>query len=257
MFKKKKWKQLFKNHQLNKFNDLWNKKYEWFEAPNEGKYKDSWSGVSKITIGESNFFLKKQHNYRKPSIFHPLGENLAKKEFKNIKLFNKLGIPALNSIYFKKKKINGKECAILITKSLKKYKSLSDLYELNENNPLNLNIRRKVLFHSAELIKLAHDKKVKIQSLYPKHVFIHQKVFLKGELPKSAPPARFIDLERAKRVINPKNAALRDLETFNRRSKKASKSDRLYFLLVYLGEDKVNERVRKFIQLIEQNSKTK
>ena len=83
MFRKKKWKKLFKQQELDRFGNLWNKKYEWFEEPNEGKSKNSWSGVSKITFEQHDFFLKKQHNYRKPSLLHPLGENLAKKEFKN------------------------------------------------------------------------------------------------------------------------------------------------------------------------------
>ena len=113
-----------------------------------------------------------------------------------------------------------------------------------------------MIYHSAELIRLAHSKNVKIQSLYPKHVFVHQDIYLEGRTPKTDPPTRFIDLERAKKVINRKYNALKDLETFNRRAKMASRTERLYFLLVYLDEPKkVNERVRKFIQLIKKNTK--
>jgi hypothetical protein len=78
MFKNQKWKNLFERNKLGSFHNLWSKKYQWYEAPNEGKVKDSWSGVSKITLNETEFFVKKQHNYRKPSILNPLGENLAK-----------------------------------------------------------------------------------------------------------------------------------------------------------------------------------
>ena len=251
MFKKKKWKQVFKRNQLGNFSELWSKEVEWFEEPNQGKQKDSWSGVSKLTLDDSDFFMKKQHNYKKTNLLNPLGENLAEKEFKNIQLFKSLGIPAMTSVYFKKKKSSGKECAILITRSLNKYKSLSEINKLYPQGTLPINTRRLIIYESAKLIQLAHSKRVKIQSLYPKHVFVHRKVFGEGLLPKSSPPCRFIDLERARRVIQSRKNARKDLETFNRRCTFASKSDRLFFLLVYLGEKKVTQKVRDYISKLD------
>ena len=90
--------------------------------------------------------------------------------------FSKLStVPSTYSVltFFSKKNLD------LITKSLKKYKSLAEVYTLDKECPMSLRNKRQVLFHTAQLISLAHRKNVKIQSLYPKHVFIHQKVFLK------------------------------------------------------------------------------
>ena len=143
MFKDLDAKDLFIQNKLGTFEDLWNKKYEWFEAPNEGKAKNSWSGVSKLTLNDQNFFIKKQHNYRKPSVLHPFGENLAEKEFKNIELFKNLQLPTMDAIYFQKKKIKGQECAILITKSLDSYDSLDNaLNSIVNQKDKNISKRR-------------------------------------------------------------------------------------------------------------------
>jgi hypothetical protein len=250
MFRDKQVADLFERNQLGTFQQLWDNKTDWFEAPNKGKKKNSWSGVSKITLEDQDFFIKKQKNYTKANLLHPFGENLAHKEFKNITLFKKFNIPSLDVAFFGMQKSKGNHYALLITKSLSTYLPLNVVEKKLETKELSLYQKRKIIYHSAKLISLTHDKNIKIQSLYSKHIFVHKSLIYQDYSGDQELPCKFIDLERARISLLDKNSSLKDVEIFSRRTKNWSRTDRLYFLINYLGEKKVTQKVRDYIKLL-------
>ncbi|MDD7985867.1 lipopolysaccharide kinase InaA family protein [Lentisphaera marina] len=239
---------LFTRNQLGSFRQLWDNKTDWFEAPNEGKNKNSWSGVSKITLEGQDFFIKKQKNYKKANLLHPFGENLAHKEFKNITLFKKFKIPSLDVAFFGMEKSKGNHYAILITKSLSSYLPLSVIEKNLSSKELSQHQKREIIIHCAKLISLTHEKKIKIQSLYSKHVFVHKSLVKKDYQGSKDLPCKFIDLERARISYFDKDSSLKDIEIFDRRTKNWSQTDRLCFLITYLGAKKVTQKVRDYIK---------
>jgi len=247
MFKDNNIAKLFQRNELGNFQQLWDKKVEWFEAPNEGKNNNSWSGVSKISLEDQDFFIKKQKNYTKANFFHPLGENLAHKEFKNICLFKKFDIPSLDVAFFGMQKKNGNHYAILITKSLSDYLPLNVVEKKLKLDQISQKQKREIIYHCAQLVSKAHDKKIKIQSLYSKHIFVHKSLFNAQFTGENDLPCKFIDLERARISYLDPNSSIKDIAIFNRRTKNWSQSDRLYFLIHYLGEKKVTQKVRDYI----------
>ncbi|WDE96734.1 lipopolysaccharide kinase InaA family protein [Lentisphaera profundi] len=255
MFSKKDSEDLFSRNKLGTFQLLWDNKTEWFEAPNSGSHENSWSGVSKITLEGQDFFIKKQKNYSKRNLIHPFGENLAQKEHKNITIFKRLNIPSLEAVFFNRVKKNGNDYAILITKALSSYTPLNEVETLVNTRALNLAARRTIIFHTAKLIALSHENKVKIQSLYSKHVFVHDSLIQGQACMDNEAPCKFIDLERARLSYFDKSSFLKDVETFSRRTKSWSQSDRLYFLIHYLGEKKVTQQVRDYINKLKSISK--
>ena len=245
-----KWESFLKENKFSTFDELWNRDDEWFETPNRGRSKDGWSGVCKIQIGDETFFLKKQENFLTYSIKKPFGIAVAEKEFNNLQLFNKLDIPSMTVVYFGTRKHKGKLQAMVMTEDLKDYMSLSEVKSYWKKNTPALERKRKILDSVAELLLNAHKKNVMHYSLYPKHVFVRKSFVMEGD-ESSKPLSRFIDMEKALKASYKSKKQVRDLETLNRHCKTATKQDRIYFLLRYLGKEKADSEVRDYIRKIQ------
>lgn len=248
------WGSFLGEHKYSSFDALWDRKDEWFETPNKGRSKDGWSGVCRIEIGNRAFFLKKQENFYTYSIRKPLGISVAEKEFKNLKLFKRLNIPAMEVVYFGVRKNEGKLQAMVMTSELKDDFSLEEATEYWESQKPDFEHRRNVIAKIAGLLKNTHEKNVMHYSLYPKHIFVNKKFFQEKD-ESQKPLCRFIDLEKALQVKFGRKKQLRDLETLNRHSNYWSISDRIYFLKCYLGRNKVDSEVRKIVRKIQSITK--
>jgi hypothetical protein len=248
------WQELLEKHGLASFEELWNRQDPWFEEPNSGRSKDGWSGVCRFEISGRVLFLKKQENFFTYSLKSPMGESVVVKEYSNLALFNDLSIPCMKVVYFGVRKNDAKVQGLIVTEALEDYISVHEAIEKWQVEEISVHKRRKIIYAVADLVRDAHEKGVMHNSLYPKHIFIDAKLAV-GEPAQQKPLCRFIDLEKAKKAKPGSKKQLRDLETLNRRCKFWSRTERLAFLLHYLGLEKSNLVLRRFLRKLKSVSK--
>ena len=242
------WEDQLRRHKLGDFASLWERRDPWFEEPNLGRSKDGWSGVCRIACGERTVFLKKQENFYSYSLRHPLGVSLAQREFENILLFTERAIPTVRVLYFGVRRQNGKLQAQIMTESLDDYVSLAAVTHDWEKGSRGLEQRRELIASVAARLRDAHGKGVVHCNLYPKHIFVSAALTSAGVAPQEGARCCFIDLERARKVTWGGRLQLRDLETLHRKAPYWSRSDRLRFILTYLGKTSVDPEVRSFLR---------
>ncbi|GMQ91616.1 MAG: lipopolysaccharide kinase InaA family protein [Gammaproteobacteria bacterium] len=244
------WKPLLSAQGLNQFDAIWGLELGWFEEPN--KCRGGWSGVSRMDVRTVNgdtrgIFIKRQENHVYKSLMHPLkGEPTSVREFENIKRYHHAGVPTLNVVYFAARNNNGKRQAILITEELSGYKPLDQF--ITENRPI-LSEKRNIVAVLAAAIRCLHDHHLQHNCLYPKHIFIKQQ--------ENGIDVRLIDLEKTKRRWRRMSACLRDLDTLNRHSPQWSRTDRLRFLLAYMGQTNMDKGAKTLWRRLDKKRKKK
>lgn len=218
------WRQMLQHNQIDSFESLWQfEQGNWFEAPNYRR--GGWSGVSKTKLSmpdgnEVCFYIKRQENhvYRSwQNLFRPMAT--FEREYRNIMRFQQHGIPTVDLVYFGQHMVDGKLRAILITPELKGYQGLDAMMKMAT---INRPKQARVFAGVAKAMRTMHAAQYQHNCLYPKHLFIREQE--SGEF-----DARFIDLEKAKRLPFKGNVALRDLGTLHRHTENLSRTDRLRF----------------------------
>ena len=89
---------LLARHGLADFQSLWDVQLDAVDEPNTGR--GGWSSVFRLELEGSGFYLKRQSNYLTHTLHHPFGEPSFSREFRNISRYQKLGIPALQAVFF-------------------------------------------------------------------------------------------------------------------------------------------------------------
>ncbi|WP_457666805.1 lipopolysaccharide kinase InaA family protein [Thiolapillus sp.] len=240
-FTEKGWQRIFGHNGLGSFELLWNLQADWFEPPNQRR--GGWSGVSRIVLqlpegGEETIFLKRQENHTRKTWRHPVSrEPTFRSEARNLRLLNSRGIAAPHMIYYAERKSPGGWQVILATRELKDYLPLDVLIERWHEDGWEKHRaqRQKVIPQAAEVLSKLHALRLAHNALHAKHMFIQEK----------SGAACLIDLEKMRARLTRRQAMLRDLDTFNRRTARISRTDRLRFLLRYMGRRRLDDEVRK------------
>ena len=227
-------------HGLDSFEALWALKVDAVDAPNTGR--GGWSSVYRLELEDANgqqqcFFLKRQDNHRTRTLHSPFGEPTFAREFRAIQVYARQGIPALEAAFFGQRNERGHAQAVLLTRALDDYAPLDEWFE--RWNKLSASEIRTLIQSAAALVRALHNADRIHNCLYPKHVFI--------KLHGDGAGARFIDLEKTRRAIFGRRDLIRDLETLHRRSKEPTRSQRLRFVLAYMGKSRVDTEARTFI----------
>lgn len=234
------WGQIFAANGLGDFDSWWNLQADWFEPPNERR--GGWSGVCRVRLdlpdgGNTHVFLKRQENHVRKTWRHPLrGEATFVGEMENLQQVERLRAGTLEALYFGHRKTGSNQRAILVTLELSGFRPLKEITEdwWKDGWQRWRTRRMELLKVVAVRLRRMHRGRRVHNSLYPKHIFVNPDDM----------DVRFIDLEKMRSSLTWKQAAKRDLDSLNRRSPYWSRSDRLRFLLAYLGQQKVNEEVR-------------
>ena len=100
------------------------------------------------------------------------------------------------------------------------------------------------------LVRQLHDARVMHRSLYPKHLFVR---WDSGAEPEVA----VIDLEKSRTTLIAAVRTVYDLATLTRHSDYWSRSDRLYFLLQYLGLQRLTPWARRLCRWIVKRAQRK
>ncbi|WDE96589.1 lipopolysaccharide kinase InaA family protein [Lentisphaera profundi] len=220
------------------FDSIWNMELPAVEEPN--KRRGGWSGVYIYdhvdTDGKTErFFVKRQENHYKKTLLNPLKGRLTfDLEYINIQKFQARQVPVVEAIFFEKRKFNGKDQAILITKNLEGYTPLDDLLRTSP-----VSEHESLLKKSGELIRQMHDANLVHRCLHPKHLFLKKT--------SNTYEGAFIDLEKVREASFNKNSKRDDL----RRLLKLKGLDRQSLItpLVkgYLHENEKSESLENYL----------
>ncbi|HBC23227.1 MAG TPA: lipopolysaccharide kinase, partial [Pseudomonas sp.] len=79
-------------HGLASFDALWSVQLTAVDEPNVER--GGWSSVFRLELDDSAFYLKRQSNHLTRTLAHPFGEPTFAREFRNIRRYAQLGVPA-------------------------------------------------------------------------------------------------------------------------------------------------------------------
>lgn len=211
-------------HQLDSFDALWALELEAVDEPNTER--GGYSTVSRLVLGESAYYLKRQTNHLTRSLLHPLGEPTFARELRNIERYQKLGIPALHAAFFAQRTVEGKHQAILLTRALDGWQ---DLDHWLRDWPSHSEAQRMAILQACgELARQLHAAHQMHGCFYPKHIFLRESA--------TGFDAQLIDLEKTRRLVFGKRDRIKDLEPLLRRASSWSQEEIWHLLLAYVGD---------------------
>jgi hypothetical protein len=224
---------LFARHRLDNFAALWALELDSVDSPNTGR--GGWSSVSRLELADAAgqihaFYLKRQIGHLSRSLRRPFGEATFAREFRNIRRYRHDRIPALEAVFFGERRIAGKACAMLVTRALDDHRPLD--HWLADWPTLPRATRHAIIDAVATLVGTLHAAGHLHNCLYPKHVFVR--------LDAHAASARLIDLEKTRPLHFGARDRARDLDALNRHTHGPSATERLRFLLGYLGREHID-----------------
>ncbi len=216
-------------HKLASFEALWALELDPVDEPNTER--GGYSTVSRLELGDSAYYLKRQRNHLTRSILHPLGEPTFARELRNIQRYSAMGIPALQAAFFAQRLIGKDQCAILLTRALDGW---ADLYQLLGVWDELTTARRSAIVTAVGLLAAQlHVSRQLHGCFYPKHIFLRAQ--------GSTYEACLIDLEKTRPLWFGRRDRIKDLETLLRRTAGCwSEEDEQLFIRSYLGADNVS-----------------
>lgn len=248
------WRRTLRQNRADSFAALWQlQQNDWFEAPNYRR--GGWSGVCRtvLTLDDASqipVFIKRQENHIYHSWRHCFRSRPTfEREYRNIRLFNRYGIPTAGLLYYGQSLQQGKRQALLMMLALQGYQPLGDARALiTAAMPRPLRLR---LFDSvAAAMRQMHAHRIQHGCLYPKHIFVRQQA-------DGSFVTRFIDLEKARKRWRGKLAALKDLGILHRHTGGCSRTDRLRLFLAYRQETKLSAESKKMLAIITRPKKSR
>ena len=209
--------------QLDSFEALWALELEAVDEPNTER--GGYSTVSRLQLGEQAYYLKRQSNHLTRSLRHPFGEPTFARELRNIEHYRQLGIPALQAAFFAQRRLDGKQCAILLTRALDGWRDLDSWLPGWEQHPSAQ--RQAIVQACGQLARRLHAAGQVHGCFYPKHIFLRET--------DDGFDAQLIDLEKTRPLWFGKRDRIKDLEPLLRRAGAWSEAEVRQLLSAYLG----------------------
>lgn len=214
---------LLERHGLASFDALWALKLEAVDEPNTER--GGWSTFYRLELDERAFYLKRQSNHLTRSLLHPFGEPTFAREFRNIRRYAELNIPALQAAFFAERRVPGERRAVLLTRALDGWQDLDSwLPRWHELDALH---RGAILRACGELARRLHQAGQMHGCFYPKHIFLREQ---DGRV-----DAQLIDLEKTRPLLLGRRDRIKDLEPLLRRARIWSEAEVRELLAAYLG----------------------
>lgn len=211
-------------HGLASFDALWSVQLTAVDEPNVER--GGWSSVFRLELDDSAFYLKRQSNHLTRTLAHPFGEPTFAREFRNIRRYARLGVPALQASFFGQRKIDGERRAILLTRALDGWTDLDSWLkrwpELNESG------RQAIIGAVGVLARTLHQAGQMHGCFYPKHIFLREQ---DGHW-----QACLIDLEKTRPLLLGWRDRIKDLEPLVRRASCIGEHGVRHLLSVYLDD---------------------
>lgn len=227
---------LLARHGLLDFQSLWNLDLDAVDEPNTGR--GGWSSVYRLDLEGQGFYLKRQSNYLTHTLHHPFGEPSFSREFRNISRYQKLGIPALQAVFYGEQKVNGERRAILMTRALDGWSDLDAVLQRWGDIPDS--VRSAILQACGQLARTLHGARQIHGCFYPKHIFVQAR----GE----GYTAQLIDLEKTRPSIFGQRDLTKDLEPLFRRAPMWSENEQRQLLAAYVQAATDSPQVDAWLQ---------
>jgi len=208
------------------FEALWRLNLEQVDEPNIRR--GGVSSVCRLELGERNYYLKRQQGYFTRSLYHPCGESLCAREWRNIQIFQQRGIAAATCAFFGVRDSGKEQRAILLTHALDGFDDLC--HYLERWQTLAVRQRREIVRCCGLLAKKLHQSRQKHGCLYPKHIFLRQT--------RQGWQSCLIDLEKARRLLPFPRDRISDLEPLLRRTDVWSEEERRLFFCAYRNHER-------------------
>lgn len=242
------WRALLCDQGLTDFEVLWNLELDSIDEVNFRR--GGWSRAHLMPLRAADgvdvkMIVKRQVNYFCRTPAHPIrGIPTLKREFANIQLCRELGIPTAQAVYYADRRDKLGYRAILVTKFLEGYVSLHDLVLQWEQEgwPRGDAMRMEVMETVARLARQLHRHRLRHGHLQPKHILIDP---VPGEV-----DARLIDLESMYRTLTVGQCSYADLVTMNRHLKRCHTPDRMRFMHMYTGLDRLDGAAKRLCRRI-------
>ncbi|WP_434593053.1 lipopolysaccharide kinase [Pseudomonas sp. R4-83] len=215
---------LLARHGLDTFDALWAKELEAVDEPNTAG--GGWSSVFRLNLEGQGYYLKRQSNYLTRTLHAPFGEPSFAREFRNISRYRKLGIPALQAVFFGERKVGGEVRAILLTRALDGWSDLDSL--LQRWAQLDRAQQSAILRACGLLAQRLHGVRQVHGCFYPKHIFLRA---VGDEY-----QAQLIDLEKTRPLLFGLRDRIKDLEPLQRRAPQWTEAQLRELLAAYLDQ---------------------
>ncbi|MDR2450855.1 MAG: lipopolysaccharide kinase InaA family protein [Candidatus Accumulibacter sp.] len=215
---------VLERHGLADFEALWNLSLDRVEEPNLGR--GGWSSVFRLNLDGRGYFLKRQCNHWTRSLAKPFGEPTFAREFRNIRRFEALGVPALTAAFFAHRRKTAEQKgdrAILLTHALDGWRALEHWLADRPGQP---EVRAGLLAACGKIARALAATKMVHGCFYPKHIFLRER--------DGGFEARLIDLEKAHSMLWRRDRG-RDVEQFLRHAKELSEAETTILIAAYLG----------------------
>lgn len=242
------WDQALEQAGIQQFDDWWQLELEPVEEPNIDR--GGWSRVETLSLPgqRARYFVKRQLNHCSRTLRHPLrGEPTLCREFANLQILAEADIGAPEVVYFATRSDAEGQAAILVTRELLDSCSLEDFEP--RIIAMSFQRRRQLLRDLAALVSGLHKRGYQHRNLYPKHVFVREG----GD----GFTLHLIDLETMRRHWGLRRYWLRDIEVLHRRSHYWRNTERIAFLLDYLGEKRLTSQARDIVKALVRRTKHK
>ena len=215
--------QPFSYNDIKQFNYWWNISTDWVEEPNYRR--GGKSGVLRFKDEtEQVFYIKCQENHIYHSLLHPLGQPTIKREYLAYQRFNKAQITTPKLIFCGQLGTR----SILVTKELNHFTSL-ETWLSTVNQATRQTAMVAILTSIAKQLAKLHLNCLQHNCIYPKHKFINCKDIDNN---KDTINIAFIDLEKSRKRLTAKRAALHDTPQI-RRHTQLTDEEWLYFIKAY------------------------
>ncbi len=216
-------------HGLASFDALWSVQLTAVAEPNVER--GGWSSVFRLELDDSAFYLKRQSNHLTRTLARPFGEPTFAREFRNIRRYAQLGVPALQASFFGQRKVGDEKRAILMTRALDGWTDLDGWLkrwpELNESG------RQAIIGAVGVLARTLHQAGQMHGCFYPKHIFLREQ---DGHW-----QACLIDLEKTRPLLLGWRDRIKDLEPLVRRASCIGEQGVRHLLSVYLDDPRLVE----------------
>ncbi|MCP5267993.1 MAG: InaA protein [Zoogloeaceae bacterium] len=182
------------------FTGWWNAPGAWVEEPNQRR--NGWSGMMRLRIGDTLYYIKKQCNHLCRTLDHPFGWPTASRERLNIGRLQKLGLRVPTPVFHGERKTAEGYEAVLVTEEL------AGFLALDTQTGLDASARQLMASETGRVLGIMHRAGWQHSCLYDKHIMVRWQ--------DGQPEIALIDLEKLRRPLLPGKAARHDLEQLKR-----------------------------------------
>jgi hypothetical protein len=199
-------------HSNASFDSWWQIQGEWVEEPNDRR--GGFSGVQRIYTDDTLLYAKRQTGHIHRNLLHPFGRPTVLREQEALLGAQKAGVRVPEIVYCAAEKNPQGWRALLITKALDGFQPIDEWYASNDRVQYGETLHERVLEQVAHTLGRLHSARWQHGCIYVKHIFVR----ISGEGQALTVEVALLDLEKCRRRLTSKQAALHDMLQLRRHS---------------------------------------